>query len=407
MIYRTLTILFLLFIATGVRAEEPPVKKQKLSLLSESFDWNWNEGEFRLLGEAGITSRNINSRMVSNYLFGSSFSDEAKEAFLTSNHTSGNSQGIAGLMAEYKLSDKRGVYAGVGFSNFLRSSSDMNKMILFGNKHFEDRTIESENFGATAYRRISFGLTHQLVHTDEWSLKASTGISLVSNYSDIRANRFSMYTAPNGEYIDLEMRNTAISETDSNPKGGLGLDFTFRVERRFDRMGLTLEASDIAPTFLSKQQYTYIDSSFRFEGSEYDPSNGSLSLAAFSLDSSLREVAHTTGHQEVFHLLPMQLNLGVNYALDTLNSFALNVRTWDLGFYGVQVRCGYTRSLGKHSAVHSSVSWNTFGALQWSEGIEYSKGNWCALLRFDGINGLIAPNKPSGYGVSAGLLKRL
>jgi len=99
--------------------------------------------------------------------------------------------------------------------------NDAMKLLLGGNKQFEDRTasVEQARFFLLNYQSIKAGFIH---HRDNYTLGVNFGIAAGRNFQQFTVQEFSLYTAPLGEFLDFSSDLSIKQNNSANFFNGFG-----------------------------------------------------------------------------------------------------------------------------------------------------------------------------------------
>lgn len=403
----TLTLLLLLCLSFEVRAQS-----ETADCFSTSYPYfmthqlKWDTANFSVGMQSNVYSRSLNSAMFSDYLFQNSLSAEEKDFYLGQSRPTGNTTLYSSLSAEYNLTSTRGMYVNYENNLFLKASDDMLKLFLLGNTRYKGQRVLASDASFTSYERYAIGVTHNVVDDGKWWVKAYTGVAAVTNLQDYRANKLSISTAPNGEYIDLEMDNVSYLVPDSNVLSAVGLDLAIDVAYRSAFGMIGFKASGFGPVILNGTDIAMIDTNWRYEGVFYDPIRDDQESIYAKSDSMFDGVETRVNRTHPVYLLPSVLDL---YWLRRLNGHhlaKLGVRAVDYGNLGVRVQAEHAMEM-ERITLYSEVSWGNFEGFSWNEGVAFGVKGIQAFVSIRGLQSVVLPRGSSGIGLVAGVAKRL
>ena len=154
-----------------------------------------------------------------------------------------------------------------------RLSENALSVALFGNKQFADQTVDLGPSDYESWWYTNLKYRYEAVH-DSLPYKVDVGIVIGHEYSYYDVDKAQIYTEPNGEYIDAEL-NYVLRESTSEssvPFGGLGVATGFEtslpIQKKKYRLDVLLE--DVGVIFWSGMEETRVDSSFRFQGANFE-----------------------------------------------------------------------------------------------------------------------------------------
>ncbi len=176
--------------------------------------------------------------------------------------------GIKNVYYSIELKDANHIDAGF--------SKDLFEVYFRGNANYGGRTADFSNFNYNLlqYRELKLGLSKDYKR-DSSATTVSVGISLVNgqNFQRIKAGNATLYTDPNGEFIDAAF-NMQFNQSDSLKKNlfasngyGLATDlsYTYRNEKKKYFISFSVEDLGFIEWNNHSSQIT-ADSSYHFEG---------------------------------------------------------------------------------------------------------------------------------------------
>ncbi len=399
--YKTL-LLFFIFYSQVTFAQQ-----DSFVFLGNNFDDTWTPNSFVLSANGSIASNSINATMLTDYLVRSSFTPEAKEAFLARNDKYANLLSQSGFNFEYKLNNDWGIYLKGQTQLALRSEHNFTKMVLFGNAQFAGKEVSSANFSYINQQHVGIGATHRLLDEESWKIKLNFGFNSILNLNQIDANKLSVFTEQSGEYLDIEANNVVYGEISDNQLDGVGLDLG--IDIRFvecqNEFGMSL--SQISPVYLFDRSYVNIDTSFRFEGFELDPLNNDSFTLVEDIDSTYTGIINRGRQDRKVSMLPSNLSLYWMHSFNQKHGLEARLSTIDLGNYGVQLDLSHHLTFTSGLRLRSTISAGDFIGIQWSEAIEYCTSSWNIYADIRGLNAIILPEEFTAYGARLGIAKRL
>jgi hypothetical protein len=270
----------------------------------------------------------------------------------------------ASLMYTYKIkedsSSKTFYFAGIGSRNFAEAnfSHDLFELYFRGNRGFEGETARFNNFHFRLfqYQKLTWG---KLVVNNGDSSKVSFGYSgsllVAQRFNDINMSG-NIYTAPHGEYLDVDA-NGNLHATDSSHTSfgslngyGASIDFYFHYPVS-NSLTLNLFVNDLGfINWNNKTSVIGVDTLYHFEGVEVnDLFNFSDTLfGSHSLTDSAQALGFLTNHvkQNYSTILPVKASLELAYAYNEKISFSLidEIMTGDFFRNAVTLRTGWKPS---------------------------------------------------------------
>ena len=375
--------------------------------LGSGFDVSWEPNSLKVEALGVIGSSTLNSTMFSDYLMRETFTPKAKDRFLTS--SIGQTNFISSIIGdvEYKLSQRIGVYVSGSSNIIFTGSTDLAKLALFGNAQFAGKNISSSNTTFLNYTNQSVGLSHLILKQKKWFIKARYGVNIVSEYNEFTSQELSIFTAEDGDYIDVKAVNMAYLESNDG-LDGIGLDLDLNLNYSVNESNtICLELSNIQPTYLLNRNQVRIDTMFRFEGFEFNPfvSDSGQSFNEY-LDSNLSTVTRQK-ETRTLALLPSSLRLKWHKQIDDKNALGVQLTTTQWGQFGYSFDISHGFIFGPKLKIQSSIGYGNYTFVQWNEAIEYrASSSMNVFAKAMGINSMFAPNYSHSYGIAIGFSNR-
>ena len=158
-------------------------------------------------------------------------------------------------------------YKNMQYGNFPKEALNL---VLYGNKMFEDQSVDLSgiNFEYMLYNQYSIGIGKK-----ENKFYTGVMLSFLQGYSDVqvKTKRGSIYTAPYGEYLDLDYDLSLNLSHEGAPNFfkplGLGFSGDIHFSYEFSKGMLLFDAKDLGFIRWGNQSINYAkDTSFQFEG---------------------------------------------------------------------------------------------------------------------------------------------
>ena len=373
------------------------------AFLGNSFDRQWAPGSMKVSGNADFASNAINTQMINDVVFRSSFTPEAKQKFLDGTQDRVNLYSSLNATVEVKLDSQWGVYASSqSFGSFFGNKS-LSELLIFGNAPFIGQTVSSSDLRFLRYQKSGIGATYNLNQSKKLQSKASFGVTALSNYRAVSSSNISLFTAPGGEYIDVNAENLALSEKSPSSLKGIGVDLGLNFEYSLNNknsFGLALQ--DLNLTHLFGHTSIELDSTFRFTGIGYDLINDTNSLQQY-VDSNYVSILDNSRQTLKWTTLPSRINLSWTHALSESSSLVTSIQMVDMGKYGVTGTLGLNHDFNTKFRLYSSVGYGNFSGIIWNEAAEYRMKRLNIYARVQGLQALIASRAFTNYGVSFGI----
>ncbi len=226
----------------------------------------------------------ITNQFAKEYFLGGFLTNEMKDE-VSKNLFPGNKFGSdfnAGITVAQKLDTLFGLRNGVSFirlSNRIHQDAqfedDLFEIFFRGNKNYAGKTADLGpfHFETFTYQQLTYGVEQTYTRKDKqitWSASASLNIGQKYNYFDSPGT--TLYTAPDGSYLDLDL-HLKIRQNDSSQSGlgsfnGFGFSGSgYVIIQDEDLNAWSFSAENLGYINWTKESAEIpIDSTFRFRG---------------------------------------------------------------------------------------------------------------------------------------------
>jgi hypothetical protein len=229
--------------------------------------------------------------------------------------------GLNALINSKKIPGKRYFIVGFEYQHFLDSyiDEDLVKLLLLGNKPFAGQTIQipGSRYYNNYFNQLKGGIGFRIEKGEYVQhLAFSVGINAGQNYDFIEVRNSSVYTHPDGDYLDIAINaNTKISDTvwaEVYQVNGLGLstnlEYTFSKANNFH---FDVNLKNLG--FINWNGNTFmgnVDTTFVFEGLSNDTTSSQGDLPADYSYNSLRNTIFNNPESGSFtDVLPMSVRM--------------------------------------------------------------------------------------------------
>ena len=405
MISRHLALSFLvMFSVLNAVSQEDKENQFKYILPSNSVS---DDVYLQLDGIGVLGSNSINSRMFSDLLFSSGFNDKAKSTYLENSADKVRVQARGLSVLTLGLGDKwvNTIYANYNQQAFYSSSSDFGKLALFGNKPYENQLVESNGLNAWNSTSYSVGVGKTVWLNNTSKLQVNAGVNLVRDIAFIRADNIGFFTAPNGESLDINLKQFE-GKLNSIGFDGFGLDLGFILFKETSKIRWKLEVDNVSPFVYNQGEVFGIDTAFNFDGFTFDI--GSLDSNGFSsyINDRYDDIYSRNTSELTVGLLPWDLSLEATYLLSEKSSIGVNLSTVSLGTYGWNSDLVYQNQLNNSWGIKSTVGYGNYSGLYFSQGVEAAINKTNIYAELIGLSGVAAPLNTSLIGMQLGLYRQ-
>lgn len=375
------------------------------TFLGNGFDRNWNPSSFQLNTEASLNSNAVNTIQFSDVLFRSSFTSEGKQSFLDGTQPKVNVYSFAAVGGEYKLNKRWGLYAKAQTMNGYSASKRFSEFLLLGNATFVNEKVETKDFRFIRYSGYGAGATYNLNSGKKVRAKLYAGVLALSNYRAVGSSNISLFTAAQGEYIDVATVGFAITEHPTMQIAGIGLDLGLDLSYTANSKNtFQLKAKDLNVTRLFNTTTIELDTAFRFSGIGYDVVNDTNTLQQY-IDTNYLPIVENAKKELNWTTLPSRINFSWHRKLSCRTTLITTVQSIDLGKYGITGVIGVNHEFSNRFKLHSSLGYGNFTGIIWRESAEYRFKKYNVFASIQGLHSLVVPRIATNYGATLGFAK--
>lgn len=311
-----------------------------------------------------------------------------------------------------KLGAQRGFEFGLENKQLFgaRFSEDAARLALYGNAGFEGQTADFDpmDYELTSWYQFYY---EQMYRTETWQYQMGLGFVLGNEFERFELDRGSLYTAENGEYLDVDAQYELLKAGETGLIKGLGASLRASVEHtsikgwktRFGFRDLGwVHWNSLSTTILA-------DSSFRYEGEEFPNIFDLRDSLLLGTDDRLDQAFFTSEESSFGAWLPVEISAGIERQLNAKRG---------LGGYGLSVT--YRALPGVIPKTSAFARWNVnrwYFAPELSYGgfttaglgvaIGHRSNDWEWQLKARDLQGPLAPGWGGGFGVDLGLRYRI
>lgn len=308
-------------------------------------------------------------------------------------------------------------YASYGYRDFLASSySDhLFTLVGIGNKAFEGDTADANAFriDRSRYDYLSAGVIKYFGGERPSNLKIGVGVVRGINHLTVDAKRLQLYTAPYGEYLNVDADVDVRRHNYKNGSGygtyngtGAMIDAEYNI-RMSPGSAITVGVRNLG--FVRwKDGYEYSkDSSFRFDGWSV-PDYGALKdSSGAAIDSLINVFRPKTDSAGFTALLPANFYLRYTMELNKANYLTFAMQKTLFSAMLARISISYTHfSADDKWYLSTTVATGGVGrfALHQEVSRNFGKGIM-AQVKLYNIDGLVLPASASGFGCGLGVYK--
>lgn len=296
-----------------------------LSIKAQESDHNKHLGlYFDMQLEAG--SENVSAKFLNRYINGGAISQEVKDGFTDKL----KSKNLAGALWVTDLNFK--IYSGkssynrksfnvIGFENYYQYeaefSKDMFLLYFNGNKQFEDKKADLSNmtFSQLKFQTFKVGIYRVLNH---FGLGVNGGLVFGQNYLEINSGASSLYSAPFGQYITLDIeasgKNSLLDKDKFLSLAGVGLSFDFKLEYIFNEDAyFGIKVDRLGKIKFNDNSLQSVDTSYKFEGIVVKNLLDSFAIDLKSPQEFRDDLVQTSSIKNVSKSLPAAYTFYFNY----------------------------------------------------------------------------------------------
>ncbi len=290
-------------------------------------------------------------------------------------------------------------------------TNDMFELVFKGNKEFVGQTANIGDFKLRYfdYQNLYVGV---LKNIESKKMTIGGGLSFIrgGRYQEVDIKNGSLYTDPNGYYIDMNANVNTASSPNNNlgASNGLGgaVNLYFSVKHKKNQFNV--EVRDLGFITWKNQTVYSGDSSYRFEGYKInDVLSPNTSLTSgINSDSIITSLGIKKSTQNITMMLPATFH--VNYVFNPNKRFSriIGVKYMVNSSYVPRV---YIKGMDyfKHGFILvNTVSYGGWGRFDWEVGLMKNfKNSFVVSLNAFVFEYLVLPGHSSGHGFNFSLTK--
>ncbi len=291
------------------------------------------------------------------------------------------------------------------FYTSAKLSNDLLKLALYGNKPYVNQTLELGNTKYESWYYTTLDYNFDVMVDSLHPVNVSIGINVGHDFSLYKINKGSLTTAPDGEYLDLDvdyqLRDRIL---DTQPIAGLGLSAGASTDFKISpNSSLSLSVEDFGFIFFTSGEMLDADSTFRFSGLEF--SN------IFDLSDSITSAAEDE-YEDAFYynedgnftrLTPFKLEATYFYKLNKsrLKGISLTADYRYLAGYYPKLSLGAHLKMGRKQKLLAQITSGGYNLASLDLAYEVTIARyWRLNLAITNFSGLVVPVISGGaYGV--------
>jgi hypothetical protein len=376
--------------------------RDSFTFLGNAFDTDWNKGSTKLSGDFISGSNVVNTRLFSDVLFRTIFTESAKQQFLDGSSAKNNIYAESRASAEYKLTKKWGVR--VKFKSLIgfHSDKELSELLLLGNSSFQGAEIKSENVRYIRSSNLVLGVTQNLASNEKFQVKLGYGVTFLTGYRAIQARELSVFTSPGGSYLDITADEAEFSTSRSGLQG-VGIEADLDLRYKWNRTNtLVFSASDFNLTRLLDNETITLDSTFRFTGLQSNFLSEGSSIENL-VDSTYNATIDRGRSSRTWASLPSRLQVGWQHKLSCRTILLIQASAIDLGDLGVTATAGITHEFSHKLKARTTLGYGNFQGIVWNMAAEYRMGKTSIFVSTQSLHALALPELATNYGASLGV----
>lgn len=396
-----------MLIFVGVSAQFSKDSTSHFVWLGNGFDSEWASKSAKLDIEASIGSNSFNNAMFNDVLFRSGFVSKGKEKFLESKKQSTKLYAQLKTEVEYKVNPKLGVYLKYKSLAGYEGNTSFTKLVLFGNKNFQEQTIKSGELDFLFSNTVSAGATFKSNIGKNISGKLGVGLNTILDHQQIQASELSIYTANRGEYIQVDFNDFSASKKTSGLKG-VGVDLNYSLDFKINnKSNLKLKLADVSVNYLLNQKSISLDTSFSFEGYEFMFGEESQTFSDF-IDSSYTQFVDRGTKSKKWLSLPSRMELSFAYLISDKSEVSIELYALGLGKFGVGGSLALNQTISKNIKLISALGFGDFTGITYREAIEFRMPRRVNVyINLVGLQSIFVPLQTTNYCLGVGIAKHL
>lgn len=311
----------------------------------------------------------------------------------------------------YKIFDAYRNGQGFSISNTYYSSAglsnDMARLILFGNKQAAGETMDLDKSKIESWYYSNLKYHFDVVIDSTLPISLTAGIVLGHDHSFYALQTAQLFTAEDGEYLDLDLDYRYRETLNSSVLSGLGV--AFGAEANFKtgaKSALNVKIDDLGLISFSQGRSLNTDSTFRFRGialsNVLEVNDSLLSL----IEDDYQETYYYQRQGNITRLMPFSVDLTQRWLTGNTSfpQIFASARYLHLAGYFPKLSLGGQWQISRNHQLQASVSGGGFYTAGLDAGYRWDIGRyWQFRMQVINLSGLIVPSLPGGAVVSGSL----
>lgn len=290
-------------------------------------------------------------------------------------------------------------------------TSDMFELVFRGNKPFAGEIAQLSPFYYTSFATQSVSLGAGKNLNDNFTVAAEVSVIGGSGFQQAVIERGSLYTEPDGAYIDLDLKyRLSFTENSQNflNRNGLGLSAGIYASYSNEKFMLTANFTDIGFVRWKGLNHMKGDSSYRFEGKEIEDVlvlDNSV-FSSFRADSLAKDLGFETRKKNKTYFLPTFFGINYVYYFSRKIHLYSGINFLANANYYPRVSIGPVLLPGSSWRILPVMSFGGFGKADFSLAVEkfFGKGFFAGANIFL-AEALVSPENTAGHGIKLLFIK--
>lgn len=268
-------------------------------------------------------------------------------------------------------------------------------LVFFGNAPFQDETLNIGKSGYETWYYTSLDYQFGVVRDSSWQLTLATGLQMGHDHQSIQLNQASLYTAPLGQYLDLDLDYRLRSQIEGGSAlaglgASLGAELNILLSRQWN---LEATLQDFGLIYWTNGRQLDTDTNFRFGGVLFDnifEINDSLTSRA---GDRYRQALLYRDQEPYMSLLPFRLSARLHYKMSgRLKRLSLAADYRYLPGFWPRVSAQAQWQTGFNQHLTTAVAGGGFTWFSLDIGYSFHTGRyWQWQILLYNANGLLAP----------------
>jgi len=282
------------------------------------------------------------------------------------------------------------------YYNSARATDDIVALALFGNQLFEGETLELGKTQLETWFYSKLGYQFDVLIDSARAISVHTNLLFVHDHRDYNLTTADLYTARNGEYLDIEANYHLQKVNSTNPLNGMGLSVGASANWKLGSGKFSYAIENLGLVYVSGASEARVDSNFRFKGFSVNNLFELNDSILQSEEAKLREEFLLNSSDNYMKITPFRLRARYKFRTTGEEMAYVSAEYIHLAGFVPRATAGLIFDARNKQQVDLSVALGGFTTAGLNIGYRKKWENLQLSAELLNINGLIVPGMASG-----------